>query len=144
MKGIPACTFYHQIYYKDRGDEVAYCKDCDEELLTIDNTDWSDFFLCLGCWNTVNGDNVEWRVTEKDSEHNPPDWVHKYHADYIIRQGSGDWENIKYRTQIDGTIDEIDKLQSLIRNIGTSRASTLIEALSLYDSLHRTKKEENR
>jgi len=134
MKGRPGCTFYYQIYYVEREDEVAYCADCDEELLTSDNEEESMLFLCPGCWDTVSPSEVEWKEATKDSEHNPPNWVHDYHADYIIRQGSGDWERVKYRTGIAGDVREIDKLQKMLRSMEGRSAESLIKILeeSIY------------
>lgn len=123
MKGVPGVTFYHQIYYTD--DEVAYCEDCGEELLTDDNEDEANLFLCPGCWDTIYPDHVEWRKASKDSEHNPPEWVHDYSALYIIRQGSGNWECVKYRTEISGTVGEIDRLQKALRSMPNRSAASL-------------------
>ena len=129
MKGIPGCIFYHQIYYKDRGDEVAYCADCDAELLTDDNEDEAHLFLCPECWDLIYPGTVEWREATKDGEHNPPKWVYDYSAHYIIRQGSGNWENVKYRTEIAGTVDEIDRLQTVLRSMPDRSASSLIKII---------------
>jgi len=129
MKGIPGVTFYHQIYYVDREDEVAYCAACDEELLTSDNEEEASLFLCPGCWDTVDSDHVEWKEATKDSENNPPEWVHDYHADLIIRQGFGDWERVKYRTEISGTVREIDELQKMLRSMPDRSAAALIRLL---------------
>ena len=129
MKGIPGATFYHQIYYIDREDEVAYCADCDEELLTSNNEDESSLFLCHACQVLVHPEQVEWKEAEKDSAYNPPTWVHDYSAHYIIRQGSGDWENVKYRTEISGTLEEIGHLQKILRAMPKRSAVTLIQRL---------------
>jgi len=135
MKGIPGCTFYHQIYYADREDEVAYCVDCDTELLTDDNEDEANLFLCPDCWSLIHPGEAEWKEAEKDSEYNPPEWVHNYSAHYIIRQGYGDWERVKYRTEISGTVTEIDRLQKMLRSMEGRSAASLIKILeesSLY------------
>jgi len=129
MKGIPGTTFYYQIYYVDREDEVAYCKDCGEELLTDDNEEEANLFLCPGCWDTISPGCAEWREATKDSEHNPPESVYDYSAYYIIRQGGGDWERVKYRTEISGTIDEIDCLQRLLRSMPDRSAASLIKLI---------------
>ena len=131
MKGRPGATFYHQIYYADREDEVAYCADCDAELLTSDNEDEASLFLCTDCVDLVYPDKVKWKKATRDSDNNPPTWVHDYSAYYIIRQGSGDWENVKYRTEIAGTIGEIDKLQTVLRK-SDRKASTLIKTIENY------------
>lgn len=133
MKGIPGATFYHQIYYVEREDEVAYCADCDEELLTSDNEDESNLFLCPGCWGTISASEVEWKEATKDSDNNPPYWVHDYSAHYIIRQGSGDWENVKYRTQISGTLEEIGHLQKVLREMPDRSASILIKSIVTHE-----------
>ena len=130
MKGRPGCTFYYQIYYVEREDDVAYCEDCGEELLTSDNEEESHLFLCPGCWDTVNSDNVDWQPAMKDSENNPPTWVHDYSAHYIIKQGHGDWENVKYRTEISGTLEEIGHLQKVLREMPNRSAATLIQKLA--------------
>ena len=149
MKGIPGAIFYHQIYYGDREDEVAYCADCDEELLTSDNEDESNLFLCPDCWALVSPSEVEWKEATKDSENNPPKWVHDYSAHYIIRQGSGNWENVKYRTEISGTVTEIGELQKALRVMSNRSAANLIniiannkEALSYIESVPDTAKPE--
>ena len=130
MKGKPGCTFYHQIYYVDREDEVAYCTDCDSELLTDDNEDEANLFLCPDCWELIHPGEAEWKEATKDSENNPPKWVHDYSAHYIIRQGSGDWEQVKYRTEISGTIREIDELQKVLRSMPDRSAKKIASILT--------------
>jgi len=129
MKGIPGAIFYHQIYYVDREDDVAYCADCEEELLTSDNEDESNLFLCSDCWALVSPSEVEWKEATKDSENNPPKCVHDYSAHYIIRQGSGNWENVKYRTEISGTVTEIGELQKALRSMPDRSAAILIQLI---------------
>jgi len=130
VKGRPGATFYHQIYYVDREDEVAYCADCDTELLTSDNEDESHLFLCSDCWALVSPSEVEWKEATRDSDNNPPYWAHDYSAHYIIRQGHGDWVNVKYRTEIGGTLEEIGHLQKILREMPDRSAATIIQKLA--------------
>jgi len=126
MKGKIAVTFYEQIYSK--GDEVACCPYCDTILLTSDNGEYEALYMCPECWDQVDYNHAKWVESEKDGEHNPPETAYNYSAHYIIHQGSGDWERVKYRTEISGTVDEIDKLQTLLRKTDM-KASTLIKLL---------------
>ena len=134
MKGRPGATFYHQIYYADREDEVAYCADCDAELLTSDNEDEASLFLCTDCVDLVYPSKVKWKKATRNSDNNPPTWVHDYSAYYIIRQGAGDWENVKYRTQISGNLEEIGHLQKVLREMPDRSAAILIKSILTHET----------
>jgi len=131
MKGIPGLILYHQTYYVKYGEMIAYCPHCeDAELLVDDNEDYARFGFCPDCHSTFSDpEDFLMKEATKDSENNPPEWVHDYSAHYIIRQGSGNWENVKYRTEIPGTVTEIGDLQKVLRSIPDRSAATLIQKL---------------
>jgi len=135
MKAIPAMILYYQTYHTKGQEEVAYCPICEDVELLVDCVDDEvNFAFCPDCHGTFYRDNLLWKEATKDSENNPPPDSEKYHAVFVLQQGQGNWTNVKYRTYLDGTIDEYDKLQRLIRKLKPLKASTLIDAIELYDS----------
>jgi len=140
MIGVPAMTLYYQRYEKE--DEVAYCPDCEEtELLVDDLEDWPHFGFCPDCHGTFHDQRFLWKSATKDSEYNIPKEAYQYHAVFVIQQGQGNWTNIKYRTFLQGTVDEFDKLQRLIRKLKPLSASNLIKIIETYDTSITTVKE---
>lgn len=136
MIGVPAMTLYYQRYHKDCGEEIAYCPDCEDvELLVDDLEDWPNFGFCPDCHGTFYGGQFVWKPATKDSEYNIPREAHQYHAAFVIQQGQGNWTNIKYRTFLQGSVGEFDKLQRLIRKLKPLSASNLIEIIETYSSV---------
>ena len=129
-------TLYYQRYQK--GDEVAYCPICeDQELVVDDPTDEYNFCICPCCHSAIYRDQILWKEAEKDSEHNIPTDAYQYHALFVIQQGQGNYTNIKYRTYLEGKVDEFDKLQRLIRQLKPLTAATLIQILESSQDKHR-------
>ena len=133
MKAIPGLILYHQTYRVKWGQEVAYCPDCETtEVLVDDPNDEVNFAFCPDCHGTFYRDGLIWKEAEKDSENNPPADAEKYHAIFVVQQGGGHWANIKYRTYLNGTVDEIDRLQTLIRKLRPITAANLINILEKW------------
>jgi len=140
MKAIPGLTLYYQIYHKQYGDEVAYCSVCEDVELLVDTVDDEvNFAFCPDCHSTFYRDDILWKEAEKDSEHNPPPDSEKYHVVFVVQQGQGNWTNIKYRTFLKGTVNEYDKLQTLIRSLKPLTAATLIKILEASTDTHETR-----